>query len=261
MKWLVRTGVVLLGIVVGLWAVPELKISSGDTVSTTIRYVALGDSIAHGYGLTNPREDSYVGQVENYLENYYDYVITANFGTDGLRSGELLDILINPENEFHNKYAATLKYADIVTVSVGSNDLLRLLRLDIDIQEYIARGDVMFRDACQTFDENFPKIIEAIKRVAPAAKIYADNVYNPCHGLGKYENLYEKAEYYIDMLNQTFIKGSGYTLVDIKSGFENSEEKLVNMAFKGREFDPHPNKKGHLLIGQLVIKAIQAKGF
>lgn len=256
MKWLVRTGVILLGIIGGMWTMPVLKVSSGDNVSSSIRYVALGDSIAHGYGLGNPEKDSYVGQVKQYLEENYDYVFAANFGTDGMRSDELLDILTNPENEMYKKYQATLQRADIVTISIGSNDLMHLIRLDMDMKEYIEKGDVMFKEACRKFDENFPRIIAAIRKIVPNAKICADNVYNPCNGLKEFKDLHTLAEQYINLLNRTFVKNKGYTLVDIKSEFEKSEDKLVNMALKGREVDPHPNKKGHDLIGKMVIKAI-----
>lgn len=256
MKWLVRAGVVLLGIVGGLWSMPVLEVSSGDGVSSSVRYVALGDSIAHGYGLGNPERDSYVGQVKRYLEENYDYVFAANFGTDGMRSDELLDILTNPQNEKYRKYHATLQRADIVTISIGSNDLMHLIRLDIDMKKYIEQGDDMFREACQRFDENFPRIISAIREIVPEAKICADNVYNPCNGLRDFEDLHGQAERYITLLNRTFTKYKGYTLVDIKSEFDKCEDKLVNMAIKGREIDPHPNKKGHDLIGKMVIKAI-----
>lgn len=256
MKWLIRMGVVLLSIAGGMWAMPVIKVSSGDNVSDSVRYVALGDSIAYGYGLSNPKKDSYVGQVKQYLEKKYDYVFAANFGTNGLRSDELLDILTNPENENYKKYRATLRYADIVTISIGSNDLMHLIRLDMDMQEYIEQGDAVFCEACQRFDENFPRIIAAIREISPKAKICADNVYNPCHGLKEYRDLYAQAEHYINLLNQTFTKGKGYTLVDIKSEFDASEEKLVNMALNGGEIDPHPSKAGHILIGKMVIKAI-----
>ena len=76
---------------------------SGDNVSSTIRYVALGDSIAYGYGLQDKDEESYVGLVRQYFEERYDYVVTTNFGKNGMRSGELLDILTNPENENYKK--------------------------------------------------------------------------------------------------------------------------------------------------------------
>ncbi|MCH5265716.1 MAG: hypothetical protein J1F02_07435 [Lachnospiraceae bacterium] len=257
MKWMVRMGVLLSSVVLGCLSIPVVKVGSGDTVSTTIRYVALGDSIACGYGLSNPGNDSYVGQVEQYLEGQYDYVVVSNFGTNGLRSGQLLDILTNPDNPEYKRYHATLQYADVITLSIGSNDLLHLLRLDADIQKYIEDGGEMFQRACQEFQQNFPAIIAMLAEMAPEAEIYVDNVYNPCRGLKRYKGLYEQAEHYITLLNQTFVKESGYRLVDIKTAFDASQEKLINMDFQGREFDPHPNQAGHALIGSRVIEEMK----
>ena len=50
MKWIIRIGVIMFAVFCGIKAVPEEKASSGDITSTSIRYVALGDSIAYGYG-------------------------------------------------------------------------------------------------------------------------------------------------------------------------------------------------------------------
>lgn len=236
---------------------PVIKVSSGDAVANSVRYVALGDSIAFGYGLTDPERDSYVGQVQQYLEQNYDSVFAANLGTNGQESGELLDILTNPKNEKYKKYQATLKYADVVTISIGSNDLLHLVRLDRDVKEYIEQGDAMFSDACQEFQSNFPKIIKAIHQISPSARIYANNIYNPCHSLKQYESLYDLAERYIDMLNKTFTEEKGFILVNIKEEFDRSDEDLLNVTLNGREIDPHPSKVGHKKIGDIVIQAIK----
>ena len=53
MKWIIRIGVIMFAVFCGIKAVPEEKASSGDITSTSIRYVALGDSIAYGYGLSD----------------------------------------------------------------------------------------------------------------------------------------------------------------------------------------------------------------
>ena len=257
MKWWIRAGVLLLGVIVGFWRMPVFKVSSGDKSARSIRYVALGDSIAYGYGLSDRKRDSYVGQVRQYLEENYEDVFEENFGTNGLRSGQLLDILTNPENEQYNKYRATLKNADIVTLSIGSNDLLHLVRLDLDLKNYGEKGDRMFREACQEFAVNFPEIIRVIHDIAPGAGIYVNNVYNPCGDLSGFERLYQLAERYIDLLNESFRKGSGFILVDIKGRFDRVEESLLNMTISGREIDPHPNKRGHEEIGAMVIQAIK----
>lgn len=232
---------------------PVKHAGSGDNISTTIRYVALGDSIAYGYGLQD-KEESYVGLVQQYLEGRYDYVVATNFGKNGMRSDELLDILTNPKNENYRKYRATLSYADVVTLSIGSNDLLHLIRLDFNMEKIIKEGSGKFRKACRNFASNFPKIIKEIHSINPNVKIYANNIYNPAKGLSSYASVYEVAERYINLLNEAFQKANGYSLVNIKDAFDKEEKSMINVSLKGREIDPHPSKEGHELIGEMVIK-------
>lgn len=233
---------------------PVKYASSGDNISSTIRYVALGDSIAFGYGLEDKEEDSYVGQVRQYLEKTCDYVVATNFGENGMRSDELLDILTNPKNKKYKKYRATLSYADIVTISIGSNDLLHLIKLDFNMEEIIREGAGKFRKACLDFADNFPKIIKEIHAINPRAKIYANNIYNPAKGLSSYANVYDVAEHYINLLNEAFTTTKEYDLVNIKEAFDQQDKSMINVSLKGREIDPHPSREGHKLIGQMVIK-------
>ena len=47
-----------------------------------------------------------------------------------------------------------------------------------------------------------------------------------------------------------------YALVDVKGAFDNSNEKLINMAISWRNIDPHPTKEGHRVIAELIIPRI-----
>ena len=156
MKWIIRIGVIMFAVFCGIKAVPEEKASSGDITSTSIRYVALGDSIAYGYGLSDRKEQSYVELIRKNLETKYDSVFVTNFGENGMQSGELLDILTNPERKEYKKYRATIKHADFVTISIGSNDLLHLIQLDLNMEEMIKRDAHKFDEACVQF-ANFSK--------------------------------------------------------------------------------------------------------
>lgn len=257
MKWIIRCAVVIVSIIGGVKSMPVIQVSSGDNVTTTIRYVALGDSIAYGYGLENREEDCYVGKICQYLESQYDSVMLTNFGENGMRSDELLDVLTNPKNEMYNKYRATLLYADVVTISIGSNDLLHFIKFDFNMEETIRKGEKKFRQACVDFQKNFPKIIKEIRNINPHVQIYANNIYNPARGIAFYTNVYDVAEEYINYLNVAFDKADGYYLVDIKKAFDDSEKSMINVSLNGREIDPHPSKEGHYLIGQLVNNKIK----
>ena len=255
-EWLLRVSGVVLCLVIGWMRAPVLRISSGDVVESRIRYVALGDSIAYGYGLRNREQDSYVGRVRDYLETQYDSVFCSNLGTNGLESGELLERLTDESNKWYQKYRANLRGANIVTISIGSNDLLHLLRLDGDMGKYLREGDAVFRQACEEFAETFPRIIQEILEIAPGAAIYVDNVYNPCRALSQFESMYDVADRYISLLNGTFDGQQKFVLVDIKKIFDNSEEKLLNVTLNGGSVDPHPNTEGHRQIADAVIREI-----
>lgn len=260
MKWLVRIGVIIFCVWGCFYRMPVIDVSSGDQVTKSFRYVALGDSIAYGYGLQNPEKDSYVGIVKTYLQEQYEYVFCKNFGTNGLRSEELLDILTNPENENYRSYRATLKNADAVTVSIGSNDLLHHIELDANLGKLITDGGAIFRKSCSDFTENFKRIMEEIRKLAPDADIYCNNIYNPIYGVRAFEDYYEPVEYYIDLINETFRHQKGFHVVKVKETFENSNAKMVKMALNGTEPDPHPTKEGYRKIGELLIQIMQREG-
>lgn len=257
MKWMIRCVVLICSVIGGVKAMPVTNAGSGDNVSKVVRYVALGDSIAYGYGLEDREKDSYVGQVSQYLEEEYDYVLTTNFGENGMRSDELLDILTNPQNEKHQKYCATLSYADVVTISIGSNDLLHLIKLDINMEQMIRDGHGKFQKACHSFSKTFPKIINRIRKMNPDVKIYANNIYNPAKGISSFANVYDVSERYINLLNEAFETTANYNLVNVKKLFDKQQKSMINISLKGREIDPHPSKEGHELIGKMVIKQIE----
>lgn len=263
MKWWIRCGVLIAAIFFGIKAIPVIYVSSGDSESTTVHYVALGDSIAYGYGMEDPERDSYVGIVRQHLEEKYDYVLETNLACNGQRSGDLLDILTNPENDNYRKYRTCIQYADIITLSIGSNDLLKLIKLKLNIEEIIEDGGEKYQRACRKFAENFPEIITVIQDINPDVEIYANNVYNPAKGIPYLASIYQVAEHYICMLNEAFLEDGRYHLVDIKKGFDWQDKSMVKMSLKGTlsggEIDPHPSKEGHELIGNLVLKEMAEK--
>jgi lysophospholipase L1-like esterase len=254
LKWYVRILVILFALFCGVKAVPVEKVSSGDSTSTTVRYVALGDSIAYGYGLEDREEQSYTGRIARYLESRYDCVLFNNFGTNGMTSDDLLDVLSNPENENYKKYRSTISYADIVTLSIGSNDLLQFLKVDRNMDTMIENGEEIFDAACENFKKNFPQIIREIRKINPDVMIYADNIYNPAKGLSAFQNVYDIAEYYIKKINSSYYESDDYCLVDVKAVFDGAEESMINVFWKGRQIDPHPSVAGHKKIADAVIK-------
>lgn len=257
--------------------VPCKETESGDYEHKIVHYVALGDSIAKGYGLKDVETESYAGRIMQSLEERYGTVELVNFGKNGLRSEQLLDILVNEENAQHEKYMDAIGKADLITLSIGSNDLLQYLSGGIDIKKLSENGDEIFTEACVRFQENIPLIISAIHNQAPQAQFFVNNIYNPCSDVSfeLSEKLDTMAEKYIAQMNEGFESAAvqsvfsstnpenggyeqenSYVLVDVKHAFEKADEKLINMVFSWGEIDPHPNREGHKRIADEIIPRI-----
>lgn len=243
-------------------------------------YVGLGDSIASGYGLANPN-DGYV-QLLGKLEGAAK---TVNLGVPGLDSAGLLTAL----DALNGQQRGMLTSAKLITVSIGSNDLLgpflaliaqaagtidpvqifanpaKLAAVQAALASPATLG--MFTSKVQGFSVNLPKIVAKIRAINGTAKLVFTNAYNPYKGIaiaapGIAFDLGQYGESFIQPLNQVYAAfASSFTLVDLYSAFDSGyslTKPLVN-ATTGASFDPHPTKLGHALIAAAIQKAITEK--
>ena len=103
----------LVSVAVAFAMLGTVSICSAETVTETpVQYVALGDSIAKGNGLAED-ESCYVDIVaENYGQTY------SNLAVNGMNSEEFIEYLKTSE------VSDAVKSADVITVSMGSKDML-----------------------------------------------------------------------------------------------------------------------------------------
>ena len=193
----------LLALCLALSLLPASALAAGGEQKS---YVALGDSITTGYGLAE-NETGFAKQVAD----SNGYTLT-NLAQDGATSTDLLEVVKSEAN------ADTLKNADLITVTIGGNDLMNALYAYL-AEEYnnkqnsdtpITAADVkaslagtlseipqveMLRfaaskipdfpnstaanTALSTFATNFSRIISAIKAANSTAQLIVANQYNP----------------------------------------------------------------------------------
>lgn len=217
-------------------------------------YVALGDSITTGYGLGS-EEQSFAEIVAD--KNGYDLNILAE---DGATSEELLGVVTDQAN------AGTLKNADLITITIGGNDLMNALYgylaaesgKDVDTIKAMLTGGTAditalgqlvpllsgFADsneakaAVSTFTENLTAIVGAIKRANPDVTLLVTTQYNPYSYLAKtYGSMVTQAQTIsaafdegVSVLNAAIrlAVGSNGTVVDVYDAFEDAVAENQN---------------------------------
>lgn len=238
--------------------------------SSALNYVALGDSIANGYGLTNI-DNRYVNLLNEELNGtLHTYTI------DGINSTEFLELLNTGalDND--------LKEADIVTISLGSNDILEvvvdtfitsvgsinnvsnssmgeLISLLKPFSEAIQSSETqeLLNTRIETFKINWQLIIKYIKDLNSDVTIYVTNFYNPYYGINietSNFNLGSISDSYIKLLNKCLTESKDYTIVDIYSIF--NSHGLTNVSLASGSIDPHPNQKGHKAIYDAIYRTM-----
>lgn len=131
--------------------------------------VALGDSITYGYNLgvnnQHPSKDAFpsiIGQ-DGHLR-------VRNLAEPGWTTEDLLAALST------EKYQQALKHADYVTLDIGSNDLLRALKLSQETN--VDLYNLLVNDTLPTLKNNLAtSIIEIRKHTRAPIIVY--NIYNP----------------------------------------------------------------------------------
>ncbi|MFT9076014.1 SGNH/GDSL hydrolase family protein [Ethanoligenens sp.] len=234
--------------------------AQADTPKTrSLVYTALGDSIASGYKLSQS-SNAYVNLYGSYLSAQ-----TTNLARVGLNSSGLLKLLTSDEAMMKQ-----IKKSDIVTISIGGNDLLPIFSslqptspasLLNAIQKITgAAMQKQFQSAVTTFSQNWDKIVAQVKKLAPHAQIIATTLIDPYQGmivslpvvlhfdLGEYADRYIKQ---IDAVISGHAKSGQYAVADAHSLFaQHKTEKLTNADLSKSDFDPHPNAAGHRLLFQ-----------
>ena len=142
-------------------------VSVSASAKERLNYLLLGDSIAEGFGVKNPDEASYGKIIAD--TNGYNY---KNDAIMGRNSVGLLNHLTNDE-----EYINYVKWADIISVSIGGNDFLLDHAALLIIEGIIFNDYSKFDKIGKTFYENFSKSMERIRELNPNAKVIVQLLY------------------------------------------------------------------------------------
>ncbi len=258
-----------LALAIGLPAAPAAAGAPDSTV-----YLALGDSLAWGYGATDPLETAYVPHFYRFLQ-----------GDSHSRARELVNLAVGGENSTSfitgvlppnpprtpqlDQALAVIADPDtdvsVVTLDIGGNDLLELLRPGAPCSTYPPTNECLLagQAAIVQFSQNYGYILTVLNKALAAdpgeETLMVMTYYNPWSGTGSaYEGVVAMlmlgTDGRIDCASQAgwgmndiiACVGTmfGATVVDVYPRFEGKGLELTHIA----EGDIHANDSGYAQI-------------
>ncbi|WP_194841250.1 SGNH/GDSL hydrolase family protein [Salinibacillus xinjiangensis] len=143
--------------------------------------VALGDSIPYGYNLEknnqHPSRDAYP-----YLIGDKANLRVRNLGEPGWTTEDLLASIQGDQ-----KYRQAIRHSDYITLSIGSNDLLRGFRQEATqakVMELVFNGDYSVYEEVQDIMD-VPDLVDRMETIISEIRALSDspivfyNIYNP----------------------------------------------------------------------------------
>ncbi|WP_261131747.1 S-layer homology domain-containing protein [Bacillus sp. Marseille-Q3570] len=226
---------------------PQIPISAEE--NNALNYVSLGDSVA--FGIDHQNEPTpimgYFGLLAAQLKQINLLGdLPNNFAKPGYKTDDVLkDIQDNvPLKEGSNiLIQPSIQNADIITISVGANDVLSYVEIDK------STGTVSFKEeeiaeALVGVGQNLGTIIAQIRTMNPEASIYVMGYYNAFPHLPNTEQ--EKVKAALNQLNAVIHEvaaATHSTYVSTAESFEADPTKFVpNPA------NIHPNMDGYYAI-------------
>ncbi len=248
-----------------------------ETTPEIFEYTALGDSIPNGYIVSEDDSmKSYpcllaedIEKTEEIPVNLSEYTKNG-LTTDGLCEKYLSDAEVQED----------LKKADLITVTIGANDLLNKFRKlyqeifeedaqvrDIETVLKVIRektadnpgllaeaAEMIYRWDCENFEKGWKKAMESISRNQKEdAQVIVTTIYNPVGAIEASGILYQVIGGVIDQMNRIITENAklyGYQTADLSGAV--TEEKLQPDRL-------HPNQQGQQMIMEKIMEKYQKK--
>lgn len=205
-------------------------------------YVVLGDSIAFGSGLLNPREAVY-GRIVADTDGYEYY----NYAVPGHTTGNLL------RRMGEETVKEAIVKADIINISIGGNNFL-LGNLNGLMYDGIVKKDYSRIDAiAEGVYEDIGTVVDTIRELNPDAAIILQTLYNP--QTGYVGEVYLQGRDRINAAIRAFdearpgeiiVADVGSVLTD--SGSDFAEDRI------------HPSASGNEKIARVILETLYENG-
>lgn len=227
-------------------------------VKATVNYVAIGDSLTFGLGDAS-ESGGYVPLVKSQLAEVDNVTLTSeNFGKSGDTSSQVYQRIVKSKD-----IQAGLAKADLITMTVGANDLMHIIKKDVmnmDLNKVKAGQKV--------YQKNLNRLIKEIRKYNPQAPLVVASIYNPFYvyfpqitdmktSMGLWNQTTQQVlkqypqTYYVD-IDTVMTQPKGSILANNKAGQDAFNPYLYT------EDHFHPNNRGYQAIAGRFVKKIQS---
>lgn len=261
----------------------DSSVVTNGTNTNTYSIVALGDSITAGYepgmndksvpygyvdrlveqGLFHGRTEAtnlgILGLTSTGMKNYISAIQAGkSIKADQIQTG-IPDPRINTFASGINEAKSAIEKADLITITIGGNDLLNLLpEVDLLTQEELS---TKVADILTVYATNIKAIIAGLTELNPQAQIVLADQYLPLPSIAGGTPMYPVFQQAIKMFTATVDK----VVEEYKSQEKQISAAHIAEAFVGKEVaythfypesDIHPNQSGYTQIAKVMANNV-----
>ncbi|MGQ7461591.1 SGNH/GDSL hydrolase family protein [Streptococcus suis] len=221
---------------------------------TALTYLALGDSLTEGIGDATG-QGGFVPLLAQSLVNDYGYEVDyQNFGIAGNTSNQILKRMTED-----SELATYLQQADIMTLTVGGNDLRKVI-----LSNFSNLKISTFVKPAKDYSKRLETIIQTAQQTNPSLPIYVVGIYNPFYisfpEMTEMQTIVDNWNQTTEQTTQKFdnvyfvaINDLLYKGLDGESGVSQmSGQAGNNLLFEEDNF--HPNNTGYEIIKKAVME-------
>lgn len=209
--------------------------------------VALGDSIPFGYNLGNNNNRPAKAAFPYLIGEEADLRV-RNLGVPGWQSDDLLVAL-----ETNKEFRQAVRHAEYVTLNIGSNDFLEILRAaNVESGGNSELFQQLVRQKLDTSDAfgNLAEIIQEIRSLTDSP-IVLYTIYNPFQLTDQFHQL---SDLYLPQINAAFAEiadsFSDVVLADADHAFADNQAEYVILQ------DIHPTVAGQAALAEIGLEAL-----